>query len=260
MQAKFGIERERHNKLYYKEYNNDKGAFHFHSQIELYFVDDGEMEVFVNNQRKILKKGEMSVSLSYDAHAYRTVNYSKSSVLIIPPYICEDFISAIKHKRVVNPFICDSDTVKQIKACFNEIKKGNINEIKLLGYVYVILGIIMESICFETTEEVIEPELSSKILFYINENYKNNITLESIASNFGYSQNYISRYFKACFDIGINQYINIIRLKNALMLMHEKKYSITYCALESGFNSMRTFYRVFYNQFQCAPRDYFKNN
>ena len=109
MHAEFGILRERHNKLFYKSYQNDKGAFHFHSQIELYFVDEGEMEVVVNRQRRILKGGEMSVALSFDAHAYKTPEASKSSVLIIPPYICEEFISAIRHKRVTNPFVTDRD-------------------------------------------------------------------------------------------------------------------------------------------------------
>lgn len=258
MKAEFGISRERHNKLFYEEYQNDNGIFHFHSQIELYFVDDGEMEIIVNNHRRVLKKGEMSVALSYDAHAYKTLKASKSSVLIIPPYMCEEFIEAIKNKRVSNPFICKKEAVEKIKSCIAEINSAGINEIKLAGYVYVILGIVMESICFESSETPLDPDLSSRILFYINKNYKNNITLASIAADFGYNQSYISRYFKSCFNIGINQYLTVIRLKNALMLMHEKKNSLTYCALESGFNSIRTFYRVFTNEFNCTPKEYLK--
>ena len=256
MRAEFGIKREKHNKLFYKEYTNDKGIFHFHSQIELYFVDEGEMEVIVNSQRKVLKGGEMSVALSYDAHAYKTPESSKSSVLIIPPYLCEEFISAIKSKRVVRPFICNPETVRKIKGCIAEIKEDNLNEIKLLGYVYVILGIVMENIGFETSETAIDPQLSSRLLFYLDENFKDNITLDSLAAAFGYNPSYLSRYFKSCFHVGINQYLTIIRLKNALMLMHENKHNITYCAMESGFNSMRTFYRVFFNEFQCSPKEY----
>lgn len=256
MHAHFGIERERHNKLYYKQYENDKGAFHFHSQIELYFIDEGEMEVVVNRQRKLLKGGEMSVSLSFDAHAYKTPEASKSSVLIIPPYICEEFISAIRHKRVTSPFITDRDTVLKIKSYYNEILKGECNEIQQLGYIYVILGIVMESIGFEDVESSVEPELSSRLLFYLNDNFKNDISLDSLSHAFGYSKSYLSRYFKSCFGIGINQYLTVIRLKNATQLMHEKKHSITYCALESGFNSMRTFYRAFETEFKCSPKHY----
>jgi AraC-like DNA-binding protein len=38
--------------------------------------------------------------------------------------------------------------------------------------------------------------------------------------------------------------------------MNEQKHSITHCAMESGFNSMRTFYRAFREEFGCSPGDY----
>ena len=259
MQAEFGIIRERSNTLFYKEYINDKGAFHFHSQIELYFVDEGEMEILVNNHRQMVRAGEMSVALSFDAHAYKTPVSSRSSVFIIPSYMCEKFLEAINHKSVINPFITDKAIVKKIKNCIAEINKTDNNPIKLIGYIYVILGIIMENIDFTQSQDYQNPPLSSSILLYINENFKNDISLESIAIEFGYSKSYISRYFKSCFNIGLNQYIAIIRLKNALLLMKEKKHKLTYCAFESGFNSMRTFYRVFYNEFKCSPKEYFKS-
>ena len=56
MQAIFGINREKNNKLFYHEYENSRGVFHFHSQIELCFVDEGELDVVVNGHRKRLKK------------------------------------------------------------------------------------------------------------------------------------------------------------------------------------------------------------
>lgn len=259
MQAKFGIERERHNKLYFASYENDSGAFHFHSQIELYFVDDGEMEAVINNCRRILKKGEMSVALSFDAHAYRTPLKSKSSVLIIPPYLCEEFITAINHKKATYPFITDAETVKKIKSYYKKIAEGGLNEVELKGYIYVILGTVMEHIDFSFKGTETEPELASKLLLYINENYKSDISLTSLSTVFGYSESHISRYFKTCFNIGVSEYLNIIRLKNALSLLSEKKYNITFCAMESGFNSMRTFYRVFQKEFGCSPKTYIGN-
>ena len=256
MQAKFGIEREKQNNLFYKEYKNDKGALHFHSQIELYFIDDGEMEVFVNDKRRVLSAGSMSVALSYIAHAYRTPTASKSSVFIIPPYMCENFIDAVKSKRAVNPFITDKSIVARVKSYISEIRKEGINEIKLHGFLYLILGTLMDCISLEGTGEPIDAALSSRLLFYLNENFKNDICLFDVAEHFGYSSSYISRYFKSCFNIGFNQYLTDIRLKNAIMLMHEKKKSITSCALESGFNSLSTFYRVFFNEFGCSPKSY----
>jgi len=95
-------------------------------------------------------------------------------------------------------------------------------------------------------------------LIYLNENYKSDLSLSSVAAKFGYNASYVSRLFKNNFNIGFNHYLNVIRLKNAVLLMQENKHSITYCALESGFNSMCTFYRAFYEEFGCKPKDYMK--
>lgn len=256
MQAKFNIDRERHNKLFYKEYTCDACVIQFHSHIELYFVDEGEMDFVVNNHHRVLKAGEMSVALSYDTHAYRTPEFSRSSVFIIPIYMCESFVNATKHKKTSCPFITDKQTVKRIKSYISELKEEGVNEIMQLGYIHIILGLIMNNVFFESSDRPVDAELSSRLLFYINENFKNDLSLSTVAAEFGYNKSYISRYFKSCFNIGFNQYLAAIRLKNALLLMNEKKHSFTHCALESGFTSMRTFYRIFENEFHCSPKEY----
>ena len=117
MYTHFDIERERSRELF-KELTNDNidgiCHFNFHSQIELYFVDDGQIDAFVNQQQRRLKKGQMAVALSYDAHLYRSIGNSKSSILLIPPDLCREFKDAVQHKQVKIPFICDETTVKQI--------------------------------------------------------------------------------------------------------------------------------------------------
>jgi len=255
MYAVFGLSREKKNRLYYDEYENSKGVFHFHSQIELCFVLDGELDVVVNSHERKLKKGEMSIALSFDSHAYHTPEYSKSAFLFIPTYLCQDFIDETKDKQIAEPFICDITIVKKIFSYVQEIRCAK-SELKKKGYLYLVLGTIIEHLMFESKTAATDTNLSSQLLFYINENYAKDISLADIANTFGYNQAYISRYFKESFNIGIHQYITLNRLRKALMLMHENKYSITYCAFESGFSSMRTFYRVFYNEFQCSPKEY----
>lgn len=256
MKPRFYIEREKEQDIFYKEYTNGTGYFGFHSPIELYFVNDGEMEVYINDQRKILKKNQMSVALSFDAHTYKTLKPSKSSVLIIPTYMCEEFLSEIQHKRTLSPYICDEKTVLEIKKYIKKINREDINFIEKKGYIYTILGIILSKLSFEETNETHNADLSTKLLMYINDNCSKNITLETVSAEFGYNKSYISRYFKSSFGIGMNNYITMLRLRKAIVLMQENKHNLTYCALESGFNSMRTFYRVFADEFGCTPKEY----
>ena len=259
MKAKFGIEREVCNKLFYKECENDTGDFHFHSQIEICIVDEGKMNIVVNGNRKTLKKGEMSFAKSYDSHFYQPVNYSKSSLLIIPLHMCTDFHSVISRQKVVNPFICNQKVTSEIKKYFDKIKDGCDNEITIRGYIYVILGIIMDNISMESSDGPPENEILSKILFYIHENFKKDITLESLSAELAYNQSYISRHFKSHFNVGIKEYLTMVRLQHTVTLMQKKKYTITYCALESGFNSLRTFFRAFNKEFHMSPKEYMKH-
>ena len=97
------MERERSRELF-KEVTNDNidghCHFNFHSQIELYFVDEGQIDAFVNQQQRRLKKGQMAVALSYDAHLFRSVGNSRSSILVIPPDLCREFMAAVQQKQV----------------------------------------------------------------------------------------------------------------------------------------------------------------
>jgi len=256
-QAVFNVNRERNNNLFCRSYKNDWGVFSFHSQIELYFIDEGEMEVWVGDRYKLLKAGEMSVALSFEPHTYHTPVSSRSSVLIIPQYLCEEFVEETKNKRCTNPFICDRNVVKTIRSYYEKIKSEDTNKIERVGFIYATLGLVLKHVFLENDSKPNNADLSSKLLFYINEQYKSGITPADVAAHFGYSPSYLSRYFKSCFRINMNKYITTLKLKNVLMLMHEKKYTVTHCALESGFASMRTFYNAFCKEFGCTPKEYF---
>ncbi len=258
MKPVFRIDREEQNFLSYEHYEDDASIFCFHSQIEIYFVDEGEMDVMVNHNRKILKGGELSVALSFDAHAYSTPYSSKSSALFIPVHMCPEFMETVKNKRAASPFICNSEVFKRIKDLAESLNNCCNNHIKALGYIYVILGIISENIFFEPSCETVDTSLGTRLLMYINDNLTEDINLGTVSREMGYNESYLSRYFKNCFRIGFNRYLTTVRLKNVLLLMSENKYTLTYCAMESGFNSLRTFYRAFKKEFGCTPKEYFR--
>lgn len=256
MQLRYNIKREQENRVVVENYQNDKCILQFHSQIEIYLVDQGEMEMRVNGKCRMLKAGELSVALSYDSHSYRTPERSRSSLLQIPVNLCEDFASFVQGKRLVSPYITDRQVYEKIKLYHEALKSKDLNRLQQLGYIYVILGIIVENAAFETADKPVNYDLATKILFYINDHFGEGITPGSIAHHFGYNQSYISRYFKSCCGIPLVRYLTAVRLKNAIMLIHEGKHDISYCAAVSGFSSMRTFYRAFHEEFSCSPRAY----
>lgn len=258
MQPFFNLSRDQKDSLGCFSYENDWCKLQFHAQIEICLIHEGEMEMFVDGKRRTLKKGEFSVALSFVPHAYQTPEHSKSSIIFIPPHLCEAFCELAKNKRLASPFISNDAAYNKICECFSLMNKGAANEITQLGYVYLVLGVILENSVLENNESPVDTELVSKILFFVNENYREDISPSSVAEHLGYSQSHISRYFKACCGINLVRYINLIRLRRAIMLMNEGNHNITYCILESGFSSANTFYRAFRKEFDCSPKEFMK--
>lgn len=126
------------------------------------------------------------------------------------------------------------------------------------GYIYTILGILTQRLGLCEREQNRQNDLAKEILVYLQENFLLPLTLESVAEHFGYSKSRFSHIFNSFFGCGINQYISSLRCRKAASLAEESMPLID-AAMNSGFDSMRTFYRSFKAQFGITPSEYCKN-
>lgn len=256
MIATLSIERELNDDLLVIEYDEGNGDVHFHSGTEICIVEDGKIEAFINNAKRTLTSGDVAIALPYDSHCYVSCGKSKYCVLVLPADMSDKFTAILKSGKIPTPFIINSSNKKAMLKNLSLIRKEN--GLLRHGYAYLILGLIANGECATVSQENAGSELLSKLLLYIHENYNKIITLNSISAAFGYHPAYISAYFKSRLDMCISRYINIIRLKNAVLLMKQNVYSITQIAYDCGFNSARTFYRAFNREFGCSPKEYIK--
>ena len=254
--ATLSVERELKDELQIIEYEVGNGDIHFHSGIEICIVEEGKVEALVNNSKKNLEKGDVAIALSYDSHRYVSDNDARYCVIILPEDICDKFYTVMQTKKLSSQFICNSACNARILEYISHIKKDSANELLRLGYVYLILGFIKDWLSSESLKDNSDSELLSRLLLYIHKSYNKKLTLNSISKTFGYHPAYISAYFKSCVNISLIRYINVIRLKNAVLLMQQSKYTVTQIAMDCGFSSTRTFYRVFRQEFGCSPKEY----
>ncbi len=96
------------------------------------------------------------------------------------------------------------------------------------------------------------------IFDYINSNYYEDISLDTIASVAGFSKYHFSRLFRQFTHMSFYDYLNQRRVKEAEKLLLNPTLSITEIALRSGFSSISTFNRVFKSFKNCTPTE-FKN-
>ncbi len=258
MTATLSIERELKDELQIIEYGIGNGDFHFHSRLEICIVSEGTVDALVNNRNATLEKGDIAVSFPYDPHRYIAKEGVRYSVLIIPGDIGEKFCADMKSST--DPFVRYSERSSVVTEYLARLNGCGTGELEKLGLVYLILGVIKNELLSGGKQNFRDDELLSALLVYIHKNYGKNLTLKSISKAFGYHPAYLSSYFKSRLDIGISRYINVIRLNNAVLLMQKKKYTTTQIALECGFNSLRTFYRVFKSEFLCSPKEYLERS
>ena len=85
----------------------------------------------------------------------------------------------------------------------------------------------------------------ARAVSYIEDNYKEDITLESCAECVSISYTHLSRIFKKETSYSFSKYLNYFRVSKAKILLAEKKLSIKQIVKEAGFTNYNYFFTIF---------------
>lgn len=95
-----------------------------------------------------------------------------------------------------------------------------------------------------------------KVIEYLNENYHQDLSLQSIADHFHIHKVYLSRSFKEETGTNLNSYLSYLRIEKAKLLLCMRTYRTNEIAYMVGFNNTQNFYNVFRKLVGCSPSDY----
>lgn len=103
---------------------------------------------------------------------------------------------------------------------------------------------------------IVESEVITASMTYINNHYKQDLSLEDVAEFAGFSRYYFSRSFKKQTGYSFKDYLCEKRLQVATDLLIRTDKSMKDVAAESGFGSVATFNRVFREKKGCTPTQF----
>jgi len=249
-------EKIRDNEIVYAEVIPSKGCeAHFHSAIEILIMESGSAKVICNGVNTVLTKGSILISNSYDVHTYIVPQDSIAKVIIIPKSLLRQYFSTVKNRKFKTNII-------SIPQCFEQIMDilrimEYYSDIKPRNY-YIINSLAQSAFAVLTgyltlSDNVIDKDNMTDILHYIYENFCEDITLKSISKKFGYSPNHFSHIFNSYMGINLAGFINNLRLEKSVELIKNNS-TITNAAENSGFQSLRTFYRCFKKKYNFSPK------
>lgn len=124
---------------------------------------------------------------------------------------------------------------------------------------FFIIAHLIREIEFEQVQQLPVQDLSKKLMEYLATHFTEHITLDTLAFEFNVSKYYISRIFSKRFKMNLRNYLSMLRVEYASMLIRTKDAPLTTVWMNAGFDSQRTFNRVFQAIYGMTPRD-FKNN
>ena len=234
-------------------YNEVDYGLHFHKNHEVIYVIEGEATCTVGGKTKLLRTGDFAFCLSNEVHAIQ----ASGGALWIGVF-SEDFIHEFKKHRGGRvgsdfSFRCKEETLKFLLANLIKEKLGDIFVIK--ACLYALCSEYLSQISLQGNSDK-HSALMGSIVEYIEENYKRDILLSTLAEALGYEYFYFSKIFNRLFSMSFNDYLNLYRFNEACLMLIETDMTVAKIAEESGFKSIRSFNYIFKKLSGLSPREY----
>lgn len=244
---------------------------HLHDEIEFVYVDEGQIDVLIDDKRYVAKQGTTFFINSRIPHSTIAVCDGTSGTLL--QFRREDFFD--KSIKIMSKYlprlaavgdtpIALFDGQSPIASAMRNIRdeyddRNDAYEAFIISGVYSILGhlyrkgVLADMTSFYDTHDL---QKLLPVLEYIDDNYGKDLTLDQISSEFGLNPSYFSRMFKKAIGSGFTEYLNFVRICKSEKLLKNTDMSILNIALEVGFSSVSYFNRIFKKIKNCTPTVY----
>ena len=263
----------------YTEGTQDVIPWHWHEEIEVIYIKQGQMRLKTSASSFTLNKGDLAVINSNILHYASAVSECTLHSLVFSPTLITGNSDSAFAKKYVHPLLsCNSFSGYQIDSTDNAMVsdwfiqafEALINE--NYGFEFTIRE-NLSRICFylyRKFEPQIDIKSSSlnqdnirirKMLDYIHKNFADNISLMEISDTADISERECLRCFKKILQISPIQYLLKYRvMQGAEMLLANPSGSISEIATYCGFDSPSNFAKMFKRFYNCTPREYRKIN
>lgn len=251
---------DRDSKFTIQKSSNSLVDKHFHKSIEILYLLSGQMLTTIGNRTFTAEQDEIIFVHNYYVHSFTPDPSYQKYFLVVPVDYSSD-VNKILHSSTLPAKMEDKEFNRNVLLPIFERLYKDYSQLPSLakkGYLNVIMGHLLQHYPSHPIENNGNIEFMVDVLHYIDEHYAEEITLDSLSSNFGYNKYYFSRLFNHYIGESLSNYINIIRLQHFMQFTKDKEnFSISNLALQCGFDSLTTFYRYFKKIYNDTPKNYF---
>ena len=247
-----------------------------HDFRELVYVDTGSIMVESENYKGALEAGSFIIHKSGEVHSLSCTEDVAPNVIIIG-FECQTAeLDDFSYQPHLMSDVCQrllADVVKEGRTVFmppydqpnlKDMKKrksypfGADQMIKLKLETFLIELVRSKEVLADKDGKSGYNSKFGEIYNYINENFKENITLDELCFLSGTNKTTLCSEFKKVYGFTVVNYINKLKIKEAKKLLREGKMNFTQIAEYVGFSTVHYFSRTFKQYEKMSPSDYIK--
>lgn len=218
---------------------------HLHPQLELFLVLTGSSSVTVRGQTQVLGPGALALIFPNQVHSY-TGGYADTLLRSHPE---DPFLSGEKLHPNVPYAIQELEREARLQ-----------RESPVFGpLIQLVLARALPQLSLAKNSAADRRELTYQISQYVGEHFREPLTLGTLARELGMNKYHLSHVFSEKMGQSFPAYLSRIRISCACSALAETDRSVTQIAEECGFESQRSFFRVFQQQLGTTPLQYRKN-
>lgn len=242
---------------------------HFHQEVELVYVMEGELRLYVMEREYHLKRGDICVINSNEEHRIETQGEITTAYLFITYSLIRSVYNGVSSFFFCNSTSEDDERYEKLRELLNQLLKRKMfcekeaeeeqHEYEYLSVFYKVLGYLTSNFIKKAkTDAGMSMQQKSQmrtlqINEYIMNNYNQPISLKSLADTLYLSEGYLSRYFKKIYNMSFSAYLRQVRLSHAMSELLYTDKAILQIALDNGFSSISFFNKVFKEEYGKSP-------
>ena len=227
---------------------------HFHKSYELIYCVGERAQIEVESETIELSCGDFLLLFPYKKHAFH-IQSEKNAIWVgvfSGDYV-KEFDREFADREPKNAkFRVDERTEEYLKNTF--LLSAPLDKYAIKGLLYLVLGEFAKQAKFRPRSVGEKRELIMQIIEYVEKNFREEITLQTLAKELGYNFQYLSRVFRQSMRMNFRALVNQYRFDHARLLLEKENITVMQAALDSGFQSVRNFNRLYKEKTGQTPQ------
>ena len=229
---------------------------HLHTSAELIYIEKGEAALTTGTLEYKLSTGDFAFIMPSMLHGI--VPSDDDAIIYIincKTELIPDIIKRLNGLRPASPVLksvhVPATLLYSLHALSNERDKNIAH-----SWINLIINIVISKLRFAEIHDGVTSDLSNRVLTYLSQHYKEQISLEHLSDAMGVSRFHLSHLFSNKLGIGFKEYLNNLKVECAKNLLRTTDIPVSEISAAAGFENQRTFNRVFRENTGSSPRNY----